>query len=157
MEVAMPAKGDDDPIAAPMLEPVMQAIRAVVARIAFGDHAGAAEQLLDTVALGPGAWAQLPPEFQQEIAGYAPAYLDEANDPEQLVFDLEAIKAFSRPVLLTAGDQSPPIFGPVVAKLVAALPQAEVATFPGTGHIPHVTHPDAYAEAIKVFVRQNLT
>lgn len=145
----------DDPTSAPMLEQVMQMIRAVIERIASGDHAGAAEQLLDTVALGPGSWAQIPPEFQQEIAGYAPAYLDEASDPEQLVFDLEAIKAFSRPVLLTTGDQSPPIFAPVVAKLAAAQPQAEVVTFRGAGHIPHATHPEAYAEAIMAFVRKN--
>ena len=44
----------------------------------------------------------------------APTFLDEANDPEQLAFDLEWISGFSKPVLLTLGDQSPPTFAPVV-------------------------------------------
>ena len=114
-----------------------------------------AEQFIDTVA--PGTWTQLPLEFQQVVTGYAPAFLDEANDPEQLAFDIEAIKGFTRPVLLTIGDQSPPIFAPIVAILAAALPQAEVIAFPDAGHIPHATHPDAYAGAIVAFVRQNVT
>lgn len=145
----------DNPTVAPMLEQVGQKIEAVVERIASGDHAGAAEQFVETVALGPGSWVQLPPEFQQTLIHNAPTYLDEANDPEQLVFELESIKEFSQPALLTLGDQSPPAFAPVVGKLAEALPGAELLTFPGAGHIPHTTHPDAYAEAIVDFVRKN--
>jgi len=55
----------DDPALAPMLEDVKQRIGAVVERISAGDHAGAAEQFVETVALGPGMWAQLPHELQQ--------------------------------------------------------------------------------------------
>jgi pimeloyl-ACP methyl ester carboxylesterase len=77
-----------DPGVAPMLEEVDQRIAAVVEGIASGDHAGAAKQLVE-VALGPGMWAQLPPKFQQTFIENAPTFLDEANDPEQLAFDLE--------------------------------------------------------------------
>ena len=49
----------------PLLVAVRERIAAVVDRIVSGDHAGAAEQFVETVALGPGAWAQLPPEAQQ--------------------------------------------------------------------------------------------
>jgi pimeloyl-ACP methyl ester carboxylesterase len=146
----------DDPAVAPMLEEVGKRIGAVVERIATGDHAGAAEQFVETVALGPGTWAQLPRDFQQTLIENALTYLDEANDPGQLAFDLEWIRAFSRPVLLTTGDQSPPMFAPVVAKLADVLPIAEVVTFSGAGHIPHVTHPDAYAEAIIAFTRKQM-
>jgi pimeloyl-ACP methyl ester carboxylesterase len=145
----------NDPAVAPMLEEVGKRIGAVVERIATGDHAGAAEQFIETVALGPGSWAQLPRDFQQTLIENALTYLDEANDPEQLAFDLESISAFSRPVLLTTGDQSPPTFAPVVAKLADVLPSAEVVTFSGAGHIPHATHPDAYAEAIIAFTRKH--
>ena len=145
----------DDPAVAPMLEEVGKRIGAVVERIATGDHAGAAEQFVETVALGPGTWAQLPRDFQQTLIENALTYLDEANDPEQLAFDLEWIRAFSRPVLLTTGDQSPPTFAPVVAKLADVLPIAEIVTFSGAGHIPHATHPDAYAEAIMAFTRKH--
>ena len=75
----------------------------------------------------------------------------------KIVFDLEWVRNFSQPTLLTLGDQSPPTFAPVIAKLAEAMPHAEVLTFPGAGHIPHVTHPDAYAEALLAFVRKRST
>jgi pimeloyl-ACP methyl ester carboxylesterase len=85
----------------------------------------------------------------------APTFLDEANDPEQLAFDLAWLEGFAAPILLSRGDRSPPSFAPVVAALAAALPRAEVTTFRGAGHIPHATHPDAYADAVVDFVRRN--
>lgn len=142
----------EDPAMTPVLEEVGRRIRAVVERIASGDHAGAAEQFVETVALGPGAWAQLPPDLQQTFVENAPTFRDEANDPEQLAFDLEGIRAFPRPSLLTTGDQSPPTFAPVINKLADILPGVEVVTLPGAGHIPHATHPDAYVEAIMTFI-----
>jgi len=146
----------DDPALAPLVEEVDQRISAVADRIASGDHAGAAEQFVETVALGPGTWTQMPIEFRQTLIENAATLLDEASDPEQRGFDLEWIKPFSQPALLTLGDHSPPIFAPVVAKLAAALSRVEVLTFPGAGHIPHVTDPDAYVEAISAFTWKHL-
>ena len=145
----------DDPSLAPMLEEVGGAVGAVVDRIASGDHAGAAEQFVETVALGPGAWAHLPAESRQTLIENAPTFLDEAHDPEQLAFDLERIVPFSRPVLLTTGEQSPPAFAPVAARIADALPGAAVHTFPNAGHIPHLTHPDAYVEATVEFMNEH--
>lgn len=147
----------DDPALAPMLGDVHQRMGAVVERIASGDHAGAAEQFVETVALGPGRWAQVPREAQQTLIENAPTFLDEASDPEQFGFDLEWIRGFSKPALLTLGDESPPPFAPVVAKLAEALPRVEVVTLPGAGHIPHATHPDAYVEAIIAFTCKHPT
>lgn len=144
-----------DPAVAPMLEEAGQRIGSVIERIASGDHAGAAEQFVESVALGPGMWAQLPPEFRQTMIENAPTFLDEANDPEQLAFDLEWIRGFSHPVLLTLGDQSPPTFAPVIAKLAETLPFAEAITFAGAGHVPHTTHPEVYAEALTTFARKH--
>jgi pimeloyl-ACP methyl ester carboxylesterase len=127
----------------------------VVERIASGDHAGAAEQFVETVALGPGTWAKLPPDLQRTFIENAPTFLDEARDPQQLAFDLAWIRAFSRPALLTKGNQSPPTFAPVVAKIADALPNASVETFEGAGHVPHVTHSGAYVEAIEAFIHRN--
>lgn len=145
----------DDPELAPMLDEVRRRVGVVVERIASGDHAGAAEEFVETVALGPGSWSQLPPGLRRTLVENAPTFLDEANDPEQLVFDLDWIRGSSRPSLLTLGDQSPPPFAPVVAKLAVALPSVEVRTLPGAGHIPHVTHPDAFVEAIVAFTRRH--
>lgn len=85
----------------------------------------------------------------------APTFLDDANDPYQFAFDLDWIKGFSRPALLTVGHQSPPTFGPVVAMLADALPMGELVTLPGAGHIPHVIHPERYVEGVRAFVPQN--
>jgi pimeloyl-ACP methyl ester carboxylesterase len=142
----------NDPVLAPMLEDVGKSVDAVARRIAAGDHVGAAEQFVETVALGPGTWAQLPDHSRQTFIENAPTFLDEAKDPEQSTFDFEWIADFSRPLLLTKGGQSPPIFALVVAMLAEALPDAEVVTFPDAGHIPHVTHPNAYLEAILKFI-----
>ena len=144
-----------DPALASMIEEVGRRIGAVVERIGSGDHAGAAEQFVDTVALGPGAWAQLPAPIQQTFIENAPTFLDEARDPEQLTLDLGALKAFPRPVLLTKGEASPPMFAPVIAKLRAAVPLVDVVTFAGAGHIPHVTHADVYIEALTGFIGRN--
>lgn len=144
-----------EPALAPLLDEVTQRIDAVVGRIGSGDHAGAAEQFVETVALGSGTWTQLPQELQKSLIENAPTFLDEASDPEQLRFDLDRIRGFSKPVLLTRGDQSPPTFGPVTAKLAAALPRAEVVTIAGAGHVPHATHPDVYAETISGFTSRH--
>jgi pimeloyl-ACP methyl ester carboxylesterase len=145
-----------DPALAPMLEEVGSRIGALVQRIVSGDHAGAAEQFVETVALGPGSWAQLAPDLQKTFIENAPTFLDEANDPEVLVFDLKWINAFPLPSLLTTGDHSPPTFAPVVSTLADVIPHVEVVTFPGAGHIPHATHPDAYVDALIAFTRNSV-
>jgi pimeloyl-ACP methyl ester carboxylesterase len=144
----------DDPSLSPLLMDVQRKFKAVVERIAAGDHAGATERFVETVALGPGSWAMMPPEVRQSMIENAPTFLDEANDPDQIAFALDWISDFSKPILLTRGDQSPPTFGPVVTRLAGALPHAEVVTLPGAGHVPHLTHPDAYVETIIEFTRR---
>jgi pimeloyl-ACP methyl ester carboxylesterase len=144
----------DDPACAPLLREVKRRFDAVVERIAAGDHAGAAQQFVDSLAIGPGTWAQLPAAVQQMLIENAPTFLDEARDPEQLAFDFEGVRHFSRPTLLTFGAQSQATFRPVVAKLVDALPCAEIQMFQGAGHIPHATHPAAYVESILAFTRK---
>ncbi|MGH7964586.1 MAG: alpha/beta fold hydrolase [Candidatus Binatia bacterium] len=145
----------DDPSLSPLLVDAQRKFRAVVERIASGDHAGATEQFVETVALGPGSWATVPSDIQQVMIENAPTFLDEANDPDQIAFELDWISGFSKPVLLTRGDQSPPTFAPVVTRLSGALPHAEVVTLPGAGHVPHATHPDAYVETIIEFTRRH--
>ena len=58
---------DDDPDLKPIFDEAGKRVGAVVERIASGDHAGAAEQFVETVALGPGSWAKLPPDLQQRV------------------------------------------------------------------------------------------
>jgi pimeloyl-ACP methyl ester carboxylesterase len=147
----------DDPEVASMLTDVMVLTGAVVERIGWGDNAGAAEQFVETVALGPGMWAQLPEGVRKTMIENAPTFLDEARDPGQIEFNPVWLRGFSKPCLLTKGDHSPPPFAPVVAKLATTVRQAEVVTVPGAGHNPHQSHPDAYVDVILNFVRRHAT
>jgi pimeloyl-ACP methyl ester carboxylesterase len=139
-----------------MLDQVDHVKDVVLERIAKGDHAGAARYFIEAN-LGPGGWERTPTQLQQTFIENAPTFLDDMRDPEHFAFDPNWFKGFSGPVLLTQGDESPPFLAPVVAGLAEALPQAEVVTYPGAGHTPHSTHPDAYVELITSFIRKHST
>ncbi|MDQ4145551.1 MAG: alpha/beta hydrolase [Actinomycetota bacterium] len=137
----------------PFLEEVQRRTSDVLALVLAGDHPGAAEQFVETLALGPGTWARLPSRAQQTFVENASTFVDEASDPDQMSFDLSSLERFSRPVLLTLGDQSPSGYIPVVEKLAAALPEASVTIYPGAGHIPHSTNPDSYSATVTAFIK----
>jgi pimeloyl-ACP methyl ester carboxylesterase len=145
---------EDDPELAPMLEVFPQLVAAFNGRIAAGDHAGAAELFVEE-GLGEGLWSRFPPEFRQMCIENAANTLDDLNDPESTAFDLEWIKDFTRPALLTLGDQTAPLFPPVITRLAEAMPSAEVQRFSGAGHPIMVEEPEDFAEAITAFVRKH--
>ena len=124
-------------------------------RITAGDHAGAAEQFVEQVAFGPGSWAKLPEAMRAMMTNNAPTFLDELNDPECSSVDETRLGAYDGPVLITAGDQSPPIYQPVERQLARLLPQAKRTTYAGAGHIPHVTHPEEYVAALVGFTESH--
>ena len=128
--------------------------RTVAEQISRGDHEAAVRQFVDTV-LGPGTWDLLPVERRETHIENAPAVLEEISDPDRNDFDLGTLIRFPKPVLLTRGEQSPAFFVPAIRRFEAALPHAEVVTFPGAGHAPHLTHPDAYARVVSEFVREH--
>jgi pimeloyl-ACP methyl ester carboxylesterase len=145
---------EDDPAIAPMLRELKQGIAKAVETISAGDHARAAEEFVEEV-VGPGSWQQLPPETREQIIFNAPAFSDDARDPNMYAIDLDRLAGFDKPMLLSKGDQSPPHFAPIVSRIEEACPSAQVHTFPGAGHIPHVTHPHAFVETVAGFIRSN--
>lgn len=129
------------PQLAPDLGEVGDRVSAVAEPIRTGDYAGAAEQFIDTVALGPGMWLHLQHEIRQTLVRTRPAPLDECTDPDQLAFDVDAIRSFASPVLPTLADQSPPSLAPVVPFLG---PRSRARTGspslePGTSRTPLAT------------------
>lgn len=126
-------------------------LRVVLDLIRAGDHAGAAERFVDDVALGQGAWARLPEQMRATMAGNAPTYLDEELAPDSRIVDEAALARYAGPVLVTSGDQSPPMFRPVAQHLARLLPQALLVEYSGAGHIPHVTHPEAFVNELRAF------
>jgi pimeloyl-ACP methyl ester carboxylesterase len=143
-----------DPTYEPLLQEVNGRIEPVLELIRQGDAAGAAERFVDTVAVGPGGWAQLPPALRQTFIENAATYLDESHDAAWLTLELEALSRFEEPALLTQGDQSPPFFRAIVSKIKAALPQASEQTLAGASHIPHISHPQEFVETLLAFARQ---
>ncbi len=124
-------------------------------RIAAGDYAGAAEQFVEQVALGPGSWVQLPQPMRAMMIANAPTYLDELHDTEWKVVDETRLSCYDGPALLTSGEQSPPMFRHVEHRLARLLSQAKRTTYAGAGHIPHVTHPkESVAELVR-FIESN--
>ena len=132
-----------------MAAAVGAAVGHVVALLARGEMAAAAERFVDDVALGPGAWAGLPEPVRGVLVNNAPTFLDETQDPDALTMDVSALADFDRPLLLTGGSESPPPFAPVLDALARALPQARRHTFQGAGHLPHQSHPAACAAQVR--------
>ena len=144
----------DDPDLAPLVEEDEKMTATVADRIASGDHEGGARRFIE-FELGPESWSQLSPDIRATLVENAPAFLDEARDPDQYAFDPAWLTEFHRPVMLTMGSEGSPTYAGVVSRLADALPVVEVARFEGAGHIPHMTHPEEYIEVTRNFIRRN--
>jgi pimeloyl-ACP methyl ester carboxylesterase len=125
---------------------------AVASQLTAGDWTGGARQFVETIAFGPGAWAELPEDVRQTFVFNAPTWLDEIHDPEALEIDLSGLRPLAAPALLTIGDQSAPFFPFVVDRIAAVMPQATRRTFAGAGHVPHLSHPEEYVRVVTEFV-----
>jgi pimeloyl-ACP methyl ester carboxylesterase len=120
--------------------------------IARGASLEAAELFVEEVALGRGAWQMLPEPLQQSMAVNAPTFAAEQADAAWADIDRAALSRLSLPVLVTRGDMSPAWFAPIVAELADSIPGARVETLEGAGHVPQLTHPVEFADAIAAFV-----
>lgn len=142
----------DDPKTQPMLQEVGKRISAVANLLARGDTASGAKQFVETVAFGPGAWDRLPPAGRQTFIANAATFLDEERDPDAFSLDLAGLARFQQPALLTQGGASPPFFPFILSKIRSALPKAEFKIFDSAGHVPHVSHPAEYVQALMTFL-----
>lgn len=139
----------------PALGEVQKRIEAVTALLERGDHAGAAQLFVETVAFGPGAWdGQLTPEMRSMFIANAPTFLDEVHDRDWFQIDLGALSGFEKPAMVTSGTKSAPFFGPVADTVAKALPHARRITVEGADHVPQVSVPERYVEIVATFARE---
>jgi pimeloyl-ACP methyl ester carboxylesterase len=137
----------------PSVPIVRRRIGAVLALLKAGRDEEGARLFVETVGLGPGMWARLPPEMHETFVRNAPTFLDEMNEPESVMaVDLRRLSAFDRPALVSQGDQSPPFFSVIFDQIAAAMPHARRHVFKGAGHVPHVTHPEEFVRVISAHV-----
>ena len=145
---------DQEPGAEAALHAIRERTDAVLQLLNAGNASAGARQFVETIALGPGAWDQLPSALRNTFILNAPTFSDEMQDPDTLDLDLSALRDFMHPTLLTLGAQSPAFFALVVRELERAFPNARTRIFAEAGHVPHVSHPREYVEAVKSFARQ---
>jgi pimeloyl-ACP methyl ester carboxylesterase len=141
-----------DPAIDALMAGVHATIRMVLAGVARGDVEAAARQFVEEVALGPGAWEQLPAPLRRTMIDSAPAFAAEQEDATWASVDPVELSGIEPPMLLTQGDQSPPWFPAIVAKLAEAIESAKVLIYSGAGHAPHLTHPDNYVAGVTDFL-----
>ncbi len=126
-------------------------IDTVMKMIETGDQAGSAEYFVENVALGPGAWDQLPEPRRSVMVANAATYLDELADPTVLSIETDTLARTTTPLLLTQGTESPPLFPAVIEQLARLVPSAQVHTYTGAGHLPHATHTEDWASRLIAF------
>lgn len=142
----------DDPDVRVELKAVQATIGAVSAKVECGEARAAAEQFVEEVALGPGAWQMLPQPLREIMVDSAAAFLSEQRDAKWADVEVDELATISSPLLITEGDASPAWFAPIVAKLAAAIGHAETHTYRGAGHAPHITNPSDYLAAVTDFL-----
>jgi pimeloyl-ACP methyl ester carboxylesterase len=142
----------DDPRGAEALRAVRERLKAVTDLLAGGQMEEGARQFVETVAFGPGAWADAPEEVKQTVLCNAPAFLAQMRDPDFLSMDLARLRGFPRPALLILGEQGQPYFPPIVEAVARVMPHAERLVFPGAGHEPEQTHPEGFVAAVADFI-----
>ena len=139
---------------APTLRNVRERIDAVARLLRAGDMPAGAQLFVETIAFGPGAWAQLPQPVRDTFIYNAPTWLDELQEPQSLNLDLDRLSSFRGPTLLSFGGASPPFFPMVVERVAQALPHAKRHVFPHAGHVPHLSHPQEYVPLVAGFIGQ---
>ncbi len=135
----------------PMLDGFDGRIRPVIELLEASEWQAAAQRFVDTVAFGPGAWDALPQPVRETFVRNGPTYLDETRDPEGLTLDLKTLSAFDKPVLVSAGTESPAFFRPIAETVAEVLPRGSMRVLRGAGHVPHLSHPDEYVESLRAF------
>ncbi|MFE5538204.1 alpha/beta fold hydrolase [Streptomyces sp. NPDC056519] len=143
-----------DPAVLARLQPTMTAVDAVLDHLRKGEDGPGARLFVEEVAMGPGAWDQLPQSTRESFTAHAQTWLDEQSDPQWASLDLDGLAGCTVPVMLSRGTQSPAWFAAVLDRLAEALPRARRTTFEGAGHMPHVSHPRDYAAALTGFARE---
>jgi pimeloyl-ACP methyl ester carboxylesterase len=143
----------NDPEGVVLLQAIQPRLQAVIERLETGDKAGGVQLFVETIAFGPGEWAPVPEPFKQMVIHNAPTFLDEMRDPEALQLDLDRLRGFPHPMLLTYGEHSPPFLRRTAELLAQALPRAQQHVFAGAGHEPEDGHPEVYVQIVRRFLK----
>lgn len=135
----------------PTVAGVRAAVGPVLELIERGDDEAAVREFVENIALGPGGWEALPEEQRASMAANSHTFLGEALDPTGNDLDVDGLSGVAFPVLLTRGDQSPPVFSRIIARVAEAIDGAELRVLPGAGHVPQRSHPAEFVSVVSLF------
>jgi len=127
---------------------------AVLAKIDAGEHEAAARLFVDEVAFGPGTWESMPPPGREMFVENAVTFAEEARDPSARQLDVDGLRRFGGPALLTTSDDSPAWPGLVFDHLAKVLSRTERHVYLGGGHGPQTSVPDQHIEVVGGFVER---
>ena len=140
-----------DPESLPLLQEFQTKVGAVVELLKRGEIAEGARLFVDKIAVGDKAWERFPEQVRHVLIDNALTFVDEVEDPAWASL-LQAPSGYRGPALLTRGDQSLPWFPRIAEKLAEALPQAQLLTYEGAGHLPQWDAPDDFMASLIEFL-----
>jgi pimeloyl-ACP methyl ester carboxylesterase len=138
-----------DTVDGPAVDAVQVGLSDIGRQLAAGDLAGGTRRFVEELILGPGWWDQLPEATQQVMVANAGTVVDMLGDPGWATLDLGQLEAGGVPVLVTDGDASPAWLREIASGIAEQAPSIARATYPGAGHMPHITHPTALVTAVR--------
>jgi pimeloyl-ACP methyl ester carboxylesterase len=116
-------------------------------QIAAGEVERGTRRFFEEVILGPGGWELVPEHVRQAAVANAQTFVDLREDPEATHLDVEAVRRLPRPITITRGEISPAWLQETAAATAERLARP-LRIIAGAGHSPHLTVPQAFAEAI---------
>jgi pimeloyl-ACP methyl ester carboxylesterase len=138
---------------APVLQEMNRRVGDVIELLDAGVDEAGAQLFVETVARRPRAWeVELTAELREVFIGNAPTFLDEARDPDSQRLDLDQLRRFDRPALLTNGTASRPFLIAIVDTIASALPRFEIEPIEGADHAPRQTTTKRYIDLVRRFV-----
>ena len=132
-------------------DPRIRRAKATQVYLNRGDIEGGLQYFFDDVN-GPGAWSKLPEAQRGVRRDNAWTIVGQLGDVETVTCtDIGRLKM---PVLLMAGEQSPPLFKKMGAAARDCLPSAGSVTIPKAGHQMNQLNPSAFDAALVKFLSE---
>lgn len=110
----------------------------------------AAEMFLRSV-LGDGGFQAIPGRYRRDLCAMWPQIRSDMFSLGSYRVDHARLAAIPHPVLLLAGDRSPPFLATCLDALAAVLPRARRGVIPRAGHAMHIDNHRAFRDAVLAF------
>ena len=110
----------------------------------------AAEMFLRSV-LGDRGFEAIPGRYRRDLCATWPQIRSDMFSLGSYRVNHQRLAAITQPVLLLAGDRSPPFLATCLDALAAVLPRARRAVVPSAGHAMHIDNHRAFRAAVLAF------